>query len=242
MILLPAIDMKDGRCVRLKKGDFATVHQVANSALETARAFAAAGAQWVHIVDLDGARDGVRKNFPYIYEVIQTSGLKVELGGGIKSQLDVVTVGESGAARLVIGSAAVSNPALVDYAVGLYGDRVAVGIDCLGGRVRTAGWEEDSGLDCLSFAREMEEKGVKTLIFTDIATDGMLSGPSFDQLAALQKTVSCNIVASGGVTTLDDVKRLRDMGLYGAIIGKAYYAGTLDLAQAMEAAGPQDGP
>ena len=242
MILLPAIDMKDGRCVRLKKGDFATVHQVANSALETARAFAAAGARWVHMVDLDGARDGVRKNFPYIYEVIQTSGLKVELGGGIKSQLDVVTVGESGAARLVIGSAAVSNPALVDYAVGLYGEKVAVGIDCLGGRVRTAGWEEDSGLDCLSFAREMEEKGVKTLIFTDIATDGMLSGPSFDQLAALQKTVSCNIVASGGVTTLDDVKRLRDMGLYGAIIGKAYYAGTLDLAQAMEAAGPQDGP
>ena len=242
MILLPAIDMKDGRCVRLKKGDFATVHQVANSALETARAFAAAGAKWVHMVDLDGARDGVRKNFPHIYEVIQTSGLKVELGGGIKTQLDVVTVGESGAARLVIGSAAVSNPALVDYAVGLYGGKVAVGIDCLGGRVRTAGWEEDSGLDCLTFARRMEEKGVSTLIFTDIATDGMLSGPSFDQLAALQKTVSCNIVASGGVTTLDDVKRLRDMGLYGAIIGKAYYAGTLDLAQAVEAAGPQDGP
>ena len=242
MILLPAIDMKDGRCVRLKKGDFATVHQVANSALETAKAFAAAGAKWVHMVDLDGARAGVRKNFPHIYEVIQTSGLKGELGGGIKTELDVVAVGESGAARLVIGSAAVSNPALVDYAVGLYGEKVAVGIDCLGGRVRTAGWEEDSGLDCLSFARQMEEKGVKTLIFTDIATDGMLSGPSFDQLAALQKTVSCNIVASGGVTTLDDVKRLRDMGLYGAIIGKAYYAGTLDLAQAMEAAGPQDGP
>lgn len=240
MILLPAIDMKDGRCVRLKKGDFATVHQVANSALETAGAFAAAGAKWVHMVDLDGARDGVRRNFPYIYEVIQASGLRVELGGGIKTELDVVTVGESGAARLVIGSAAVSNPALVDYAVGLYGDKVAVGIDCLGGRVRTAGWEADSGLDGLTFARQMEEKGVKTLIFTDIATDGMLSGPSFDQLAALQRTVSCNIVASGGVTTLDDVKRLRDMGLYGAIIGKAYYAGTLDLAQAVREAGAQD--
>ena len=242
MILLPAIDMKDGRCVRLKKGDFATVHQVANSALETAKAFAAAGAKWVHMVDLDGARDGVRKNFPHIYEVIQTSGLKVELGGGIKTELDVVAVGESGAARLVIGSAAVSNPALVDYAVGLYGGKVAVGIDCLGGRVRTAGWEEDSGLDCLTFARRMEEKGVQTLSFTDMSTDGMLSGPSFDQLAALQKTVACRIVASGGVTTLDDVKRLRDMGLYGAVIGKAYYAGTLDLAQAMEAAGPQDAP
>ena len=120
-----------------------------------------------------------------------------------------------------------------------YGDRVAVGIDCLDGRVRTAGWERDSGVGYLDLARQMEEKGIQTLIFTDIATDGMLSGPNYDQLAALQKTVKCNIVASGGVTTLDDVKRLRDMGLYGAIIGKAYYAGTLDLAEAVREAGPQ---
>lgn len=237
MILLPAIDMKDGRCVRLKKGDFATVHQVANSALETARVFARAGAEWIHMVDLDGARDGVRKNFPLIYEVIQSSGLQVELGGGIKNELDVITVGESGVARLVIGSAAVTRPELVDYAVGLYGDRVAVGIDCLNGKVRTAGWETDSGLDGLDFARQMEQKGVKTLIYTDIATDGMLSGPSFDQLEKLQGAVGCHIVASGGVTTLEDVRRLRDMGLYGAIVGKAYYAGTLDLAQAIREAG-----
>lgn len=237
MILLPAIDMKDGRCVRLKKGDFATVHQVANSALETARVFARAGAEWIHMVDLDGARDGVRKNFPLIYEVIQSSGLQVELGGGIKNELDVITVGEAGVARLVIGSAAVTRPELVDYAVGLYGDRVAVGIDCLNGKVRTAGWETDSGLDGLDFARQMEQKGVKTLIYTDIATDGMLSGPSFDQLEKLQGAVGCHIVASGGVTTLEDVRRLRDMGLYGAIVGKAYYAGTLDLAQAIREAG-----
>ncbi len=241
MILFPAIDMKDGRCVRLKKGEFSTVSQVANSALETARAFGEAGARWVHMVDLDGARDGVRHNFPHIYEVIQQSGLKVELGGGIKSELDVITVGEAGAARMVIGSAAVTRPEVVDYALGQYGpERVAVGIDCLNGRVRTAGWERDSGIDCLELARRMEEKGVKTLIFTDIATDGMLSGPSYDQLAALQNAVGCDIVASGGVTTLDDVKRLRDMGLYGAIIGKAYYAGTLDLAQAVREAGAQE--
>ena len=239
MILLPAIDMKDERCVRLKKGAFSTVSQVADSALRTANAFAEAGAKWVHMVDLDGARDGVRQNFPFIYEVIQQSGLSVELGGGIKSELDVITIGEAGAARIVIGSAAVTKPQVVDYAVKQYGDRVAVGIDCLNGRVRTAGWEQDSGIDYLDLARQMEGKGVKTLIFTDIATDGMLSGPSFDQLAALQKTVGCNIVASGGVTTLDDVKRLRDMGLYGAIIGKAYYAGTLDLAEAIQEAGSQ---
>ena len=240
MILLPAIDMKDGRCVRLKKGEFSTVSQVADSALRTAKAFAEAGAKWVHMVDLDGARDGVRQNFPIIYEVIQQSGLSVELGGGIKSELDVITVGEAGAARIVIGSAAVTNPKVVDYAVKQYGDRVAVGIDCLDGRVRTSGWERDSGVDYLDLARQMEEKGVKTLIFTDIATDGMLSGPSFDQLAALQKAVKCNIVASGGVTTIDDVKRLRDMGLYGAVIGKAYYAGTLDLAEAVREAGNQE--
>lgn len=239
MILLPAIDMKDGRCVRLKKGEFSTASQVADSALRTAQAFAEAGAKWVHMVDLDGARDGVRQNFPIIYEVIQQSGLSVELGGGIKSELDVITIGEAGAARIVIGSAAVTNPKVVDYAVKQYGDRAAVGIDCLNGRVRTAGWERDSGVNYLDLARQMEEKGVKTIIFTDIATDGMLSGPSFDQLAALQKAVTCHIVASGGVTTLDDVKRLRDMGLYGAIIGKAYYAGTLDLAEAVREAGPQ---
>lgn len=240
MIILPAIDMKDRQCVRLKKGEFSTVSQVANSALETARAFAAAGAKWIHMVDLDGARDGVRHNFPLIYEVIQQSGLSVELGGGIKAQEDVDAVIRSGVARLVIGSAAVTKPEVVDYALQQYGpDRVAVGIDCLNGRVRTAGWEQDSGLSGLDLAQAMEKKGVKTIIFTDIATDGMLSGPSFGQLADLQRAVTCNIVASGGVTTLDDVKRLRDMGLYGAIIGKAYYAGTLDLAEAVREAGSQ---
>ncbi len=240
MIVLPAIDMKDGRCVRLRKGDFDTVHQVAAGALETARRFADAGARWVHMVDLDGARDGVRKNFPQIFEVITQSGLQVELGGGIKSVPDLITVVEAGAARAVVGSAAVTHPEVVDYAIAQWGaDRVAVGIDCLNGKVRTAGWEADSGLDFLDFARQMEERGVRTLIFTDIAADGMLSGPSYGQLAALQEAVGCQIVASGGVTTLDDVKRLRDMGLYGAIIGKAYYAGTLDLAEAVKEAGAQ---
>lgn len=239
MILLPAIDMKDGQCVRLKKGEFATVSQVADNALETARVFAQAGAKWVHMVDLDGARAGVRDNFPHISEVILHSGLSVELGGGIRTREDVDTVAAAGVSRLVIGSAAVTNPEVVDYALERYGNRVAVGIDCLNGRVRTAGWEEDSGLSGLELARQMEEKGVRTIIFTDIATDGMLSGPSFGQLAELQRAVSCDIVASGGVTTLDDVKQLRDMGLYGAIIGKAYYAGTLNLAEAIREAGPQ---
>lgn len=140
----------------------------------------------------------------------------------------------------MIGSAAVTHPEVVDYALKQYGPgRVAVGIDCLNGRVRIAGWERDSALSGLELARRMEEKGVKIIIFTDIAADGMLSGPSYGQLAALQKAVGCGIVASGGVTTLDDIRRLRDMGLYGAVIGKAYYAGTIDLAEAVREAGSQ---
>ena len=139
MILLPAIDLKDGRCVRLKKGEFSTASQVADSALRTAQAFADAGAKWVHMVDLDGARDGVRQNFPIIYEVIQQSGLSVELGGGIKSELDVITIGEAGAGRIVIGSAAVTNPQVVEYAVKQYGERRWASTAWTAGCARRAG-------------------------------------------------------------------------------------------------------
>lgn len=240
MIILPAIDLKDGKCVRLKKGEFHTAHQVAASAMETAQRFRDSGAKWVHMVDLDGAREGVRRNFPIIDQVIRESGLQVELGGGIKTEPDLITAVGAGAARAVIGSAAVTNPALVDYALRWCPEQAAVGIDALDGRVRTSGWEVDSGVSYLDFAQEIAAKGVKYIIFTDIATDGMLTGPSFDRLAALQRAVDCNIIASGGVTTLDDVKRLRDMGLYGAIIGKAYYAGTIDLSEAVREAGAQE--
>lgn len=236
MIIFPAIDLKDGRCVRLQKGDFDTTHQVADSAAETAAAFVSAGAVWVHMVDLDGARSGERKNMPIVSEVAAHSGLKVELGGGMRSEADLAAADAVGVERMVIGSAAVSDPDFVKRAVAKYGERIAVGIDCLDGRVRTSGWEQDSGLDGVAFAQQMEQIGVKHIIYTDIATDGMLAGPSFSQLEKLSKAVACRITASGGVTTLDDVRRLRDMGLYGAIIGKAYYAGTIDLAQAVEAA------
>ena len=239
MIILPAIDLKDGCCVRLKKGDFGTVHKVADSALDTARAFEAAGAKWIHMVDLDGARDGVRKNAAIVREIVERTDLKVELGGGIKTEADVDAVMDLGVSRMVIGSAAVTAPRVVDYAVERYGPAVAVGVDCLEGRVRTAGWERDSGLDCLEFAARMEQKGVKYLIFTDIATDGMLTGPAFRQLARLQEAVGCALVASGGVSSNADLRRLGEMGLYGAIVGKAYYTGAVDLALAVREAGEQ---
>ena len=238
MILLPAIDLKDGKVVRLYKGDFATVHQVAEDPVATARAFREAGARWIHVVDLDGAKDGVRKNGAIVRSLSQ-SGLNLELGGGIRSMADLEEVFALGVRRAVIGSAAVEQPELVHQAVERYGDRIAVGIDTQNGRVKTAGWVEDSGLDYLTFAKSMEDIGVKTIIFTDIDTDGTLAGPSTARLAALKRAVSCRIVASGGVSSNGDIRALSSMGLYGAIIGKAYYAGALDLAQAVADGGDQ---
>jgi phosphoribosylformimino-5-aminoimidazole carboxamide ribotide isomerase len=236
MIVLPAIDLKDGRVVRLLKGDFDTVHQVADDPVATAQAFRDAGATWMHMVDLDGAKDGKRKNSDIVRQVAAV-GLHIELGGGLRTMADLEAVFDLGVARAVIGSAAVSDPDFVAAAVARYGEKIAVGIDTQDGFVKTAGWVENSGLDYLTFARQMEALGVQTLIFTDIETDGALSGPSFARLKALQKAVSCRIVASGGVAVNGDIVALRDQGLYGAIIGKAYYAGTLDLSQAVRDAG-----
>ena len=239
MILEPAIDLKDQKVVRLHKGDFDTVHQVAHDPVTVAKDFAAAGAKVIHMVDLDGARSGKRVNSDIIARVIRETGMKVELGGGIRSMADLEAVDAMGVWRMVIGSAAVTDPDFVKAAVERYGDRIAVGVDAKNGEVKTAGWEAGSGLNYLDFARQMEKIGVKTLIFTDIDTDGMLSGPSYQRLAALQRAVSCQIVASGGVSCNEDLVRLREMGLYGAIIGKAYYAGTVDLAKAVREGGPQ---
>lgn len=237
MIIEPAIDLKNRMCVRLKKGEFDTVHKVAEDPLAVAAAFRAAGAEWIHMVDLDGARSGERVNGDIVAHVARASGLKIELGGGLRDMEQLALVSANGAARMVIGSAAVGGRDFVRAAVEKYGDRIAVGIDALGGEVKVSGWEKGSGLDYIAFAKDIESLGVKTIVYTDIATDGMLSGPSFSQLEKLSGAVKCDIVASGGVTTIEDVRRLRDMGLYAAIIGKAYYAGTIDLAEAVREAG-----
>ena len=239
MIIEPAIDLKDGKVVRLLKGDFDTVHQVAQDPVETARAFAAAGAKYIHMVDLDGAKSGERVNSAIVRSVTEQTGMRIELGGGIRSMADLEAVFDMGVWRAVIGSAAVTDPDFVREAVARYGDRIAVGVDTQDGKVKTAGWIEDSGLDYIAFSQSMERLGVKTLIFTDIETDGALSGPSYARLEQLQQAVNCQIVASGGVSNNQDIERLAAMGLYGAIIGKAYYAGTIDLAQAVKAGGEQ---
>ena len=239
MLIFPAIDLKDGKVVRLYKGDFDTVHQVADDPVETARTFLAAGAKHLHMVDLDGARGGVRKNSAIVKAVAEV-GLRVELGGGIRSMADLEAVFELGVWRAVIGSAAFSDPDFVREAAAKYGpERIAVGIDAKDGLVRTAGWEKNAGLDYISFAKQTETIGVKYIIFTDIETDGTLSGPSFERLAALQSAVSCSITASGGVSSNEDLRQLRDRGLYAAIVGKAWYAGAVDLALAVREGGPQ---
>ena len=239
MLIFPAIDLKSSKVVRLYKGDFDTVHQVADDPAATAKAFYAAGARYLHMVDLDGARDGQRKNSSIVQSVADV-GLKIELGGGIRSMTDLEAVFSLGIWRAVIGSAAVSNPDFVREAVETYGpERIAVGIDTKDGLVRTAGWAESTGLAYLSFAKQVESIGVKYIIFTDIDTDGTLSGPSFARLEALQKAVSCSITASGGVSSNEDLRQLRDRGLYAAIVGKAWYTGVVDLAQAVREGGPQ---
>ncbi len=239
MLIFPAIDLKDGQVVRLVKGDFSSVHQVARDPVSTAEQFYAAGARQLHMVDLDGARDGVRRNGELV-RAVTGCGLRVELGGGLRTMEDLEEVFSLGIWRAVIGSAAVSDPGLVRAAVEKYGpERIAVGVDARDGLVRTAGWEEETGLDCLTFARRMKELGAEYLIFTDIDTDGTLSGPPFGRLEALQRAVGCSITASGGVSSNADLRALRDMGLYGAIVGKAWYTGAVDLKLAVEEGGPQ---
>ncbi|MCI8855444.1 MAG: 1-(5-phosphoribosyl)-5-[(5-phosphoribosylamino)methylideneamino]imidazole-4-carboxamide isomerase [Clostridiaceae bacterium] len=236
MIILPAIDLKGGQCVRLRKGDYATAHEVAEDAVGTAKEFLSAGARLIHMVDLDGAKSGSRANYDVVRRVIDQTSAAVELGGGIRSMEDLRFVLGLGVSRAVIGSAAVRNPHFVKEAVSIFGERIAVGIDARGGTVRTDGWMNDTGEDYIAFARKMAGYGVKTIIYTDIEKDGMLEGPNFTQLEALRQAVSCVIVASGGVSTLEDVRRLKALGIDEAIAGKAVYTGALDLAAAIREA------
>ena len=234
MIILPAIDIKDGNCVRLQKGVYSTAQKVADSPYETAKGFAEAGAEWMHMVDLDGAKDAKLINADLIADVAKTSGLKVEVGGGIRSMEAVDYYLSRGINRVILGSAAVKNPQLVIDAVRSYGDKIAVGIDAKDGMVQAEGWLDNSEINYIELAKRMEEVGVRTIIFTDIEQDGMLSGPNLKQLDDLTHEVSCNIIASGGVAVLKDILNLAELDISGAISGKAIYSGTLDLKQAIE--------
>lgn len=239
MIILPAIDIKDGKCVRLVKGDYATAHQVAESPYDTAAAFRAAGAAWIHMVDLDGAKEGKPVNTEIFERVAKESGLKVEVGGGIRNMKTIEQFLEKGISRVILGSVAVKNPDLVKEAVKEFGEKIAVGIDAKNGMVATEGWLEKSDVTYTDLALAMEDAGVRTIIYTDISRDGTLTGVNTEQLENLNRTVSCNIIASGGVSSIVDIENCIDLNLYGCICGKAVYTGALNLAEAIGKAGEQ---
>lgn len=234
MLIFPAIDIIDGKPVRLFKGDFATASQVAEDALEAAESFVKAGCEWVHMVDLDGSLKKEPVNAKTFIAVAKETSLKVELGGGIRTMKDIDFYVNNGIARIILGSVALKNPDLVKEAVKEFGSIIAVGIDAKNGYVATEGWTQGSDIYFTDLAKQMESVGVETIIYTDIGRDGTLSGPNLSQLAEINSAVSCNITASGGVTNLDDIVKLREAGLYGAICGKSIYQGTLNLKEAVE--------
>ena len=234
MIILPAIDILGGECVRLFKGEYGTARKVASSAIETVKSFENDGAQFIHLVDLDGAKEGKTINRELFYSLAKITNVPLELGGGIRNMETVDAYIGGGISRVILGSAALRDREFLKRAVDKYGEKIAVGIDAKNGKVSVSGWLDDSDVDYIEFAKEMEKEGVITIIFTDISKDGTLAGPNLEQLSALSKAVSCDITASGGVHNIEDIKNLKDMNLYGAIAGRSLYDGTLNLREAVE--------
>jgi phosphoribosylformimino-5-aminoimidazole carboxamide ribotide isomerase len=236
MVILPAIDLRDGKVVRLLKGDYNKMTVYGDDPLAVARSFKAAGAEWLHTVDLDGAKDGDTPNFKIISEITLNSGLKVEVGGGIRSMKTVKNYISAGVSRVIIGTAAVTNPDFLADAVSEYGDKVAVGIDVLNEHVAIHGWTETTSETMLDFCLKMENIGVQTVICTDISKDGAMQGANHDMYRILSDKTRMNIIASGGVSSLEDVSILAKTGVWGAILGKAIYTGAVSVGDAIAAA------
>ena len=233
MIVLPAIDILDGKPVRLYQGDYGQSKCVADDVLVCAKNFEAANACYLHVVDLNGAKEGSRVNEDLICEIVKTCDIPVEVGGGIRTMSAIDFYIENGVSRVILGTSAIQDYCLLKDAVSKYGSKIAVGLDCKDGYVCTSGWLETSKEYYLDFAKRMEEIGVKTLICTDISKDGTLQGPNFEMLEALKNHVSCNLIASGGVCDLSHIQTCKELGLYGVIAGKAIYEKTLDLKEAL---------
>ena len=236
MLIFPAIDLYEGRAVRLYKGDYARMTVYSDDPVSVARDFKAQGAAQMHTVDLEGARDGGTPNLGVIERIVRETGLFVECGGGLRDMAAIDRAFSAGVGRVILGTAAVSDPALLEEAVGKYGEKIAVGADLRDGRVAIRGWREDSGVTAEDFLRGIEALGVRTVICTDISRDGAMRGANAELYERLQREFGLDLIASGGVSGMDDVRRLRELGLYGAIIGKAYYTGDIALRDAVEAA------
>ncbi|MBQ7693250.1 MAG: 1-(5-phosphoribosyl)-5-[Oscillospiraceae bacterium] len=236
MLIFPAIDLYDGKAVRLYKGDYSQMTVYSEDPPALAETFYALGAECLHLVDLEGAKTGETPNLDTVRKIRAAAPLFIELGGGVRSMDVVETYLSAGIDRVILGTAAVTDPDFLQKAVSTFGDRIAVGVDVKDGRVAIKGWTEKSALDAFDFCRSLQALGVKTVICTDIAKDGAMQGTNRALYGELSRKLRMQIVASGGVSSLEDVKALRALDLYGAIIGKAYYTGAIDLRQALEAA------
>ena len=236
MNIFPAIDLYGGKAVRLYKGDYAQLTVYSDTPVGVACDFAAKGAKFIHVVDLEGAKSGETPNFETVLAIKRESGLFCEVGGGIRSMEVIDRYLTNGIDRVILGTAAVANEDFVKEAVAKYGDRIAVGADVKDGMIAVKGWTETSQLSLEAFCASMQAIGVKTVICTDISKDGAMMGTNRALYKSLSERFSMQFIASGGVSTLDDVKALADMKLYGAIIGKAYYTGAIDLTEALEVA------
>ena len=236
MIIYPAIDLYEGKAVRLYKGNYAEMTVYSDDPLSIARDFESKGATHIHMVDLEGAKLGTTPNFDVVARVKNNTGLFVEIGGGIRTMEVIDKYIAAGVNRVILGTAAVTDEGFVEKAVEKYGEKIAVGIDIKDGYVAIKGWTEKSQFDAFTFCEKMQNIGVKTLICTDISKDGAMQGTNHDLYRSLSERFSMQIIASGGVSSIDDIKKLRERDLYGAIIGKAYYTGAIDLREAVEVA------
>ncbi len=236
MLIYPAIDLMDGQAVRLLKGDYGKKTVYSEDPLSVAAAFKESGAKQMHIVDLDGARNGGTPNIGTILDIKESCGLFCEVGGGIRDMKTVDSYLGKGIDRVILGTAAVTEEGFAEEAVREFGERIAVGIDVRDGFVAVKGWTENSGYTVMDFCKKMEDTGVSTVICTDISKDGAMKGTNLDLYRLLSERFSFRIIASGGVSSMEDVAALREMGLYGAIIGKAWYTGAISLSEAIEAA------
>lgn len=235
MKIFPAIDLLDGKAVRLVKGDYGTARTYSDSPVDQAKAFRAAGAKRLHVVDLDGARSGLERNGELIREIVKSSGMFVQVGGGIRDEGRIEYYLSAGAGRVILGTAAVRDPDFLRRALRAYGDRVAVGVDVLDGYVAVEGWTELSDKSGGAFVAHLADIGVKTVIYTEISRDGMLAGADLEAYRRLSG-INIDIIASGGLSGLDEIAELKDMGIYGAIAGRALYEGKLDLSACIAAA------
>ena len=234
MILFPAIDIRGGKCVRLLQGDYGQEIIYHDSPSEMAKEWEKQGATYIHVVDLDGARSGNSLNRTAIGEIVRGVTIPVQVGGGVRDMESVEVHINSGVSRVIIGTAAIENPQFVDKAIANYGEKIAVSIDARNGFVATNGWTETSGVKAVDLLNSLSKVGLETVVYTDILKDGMMQGPNFDELRLMNDASKIDIIASGGVSTENDVKLLEQMGLYGAIIGKALYEGSVSLEQLLE--------